>query len=346
MQSTQFQYNSSIENDLLAVEELLKKGVRSQVYLADSLAKRLVQLGGKRLRPLLMCLSYHTVASRQSQRSRCSPRQLHTLASVGEWVHTATLFHDDVLDQSTQRRGESCAHILEGNKVAILVGDYVYAEAFALLMEEGLLEPSKNLADTIKSLVEGELLQHRQTVQRDLALDTYERIAKAKTASLFAWCCETGAWAAGSNRHEEAKEFGLQLGFAFQMADDLLDTFELNTQIAKHEDLKEWTLSAPPLPIVSLAQSDLQTQSNWAELSHYVEDSSALKEKIHWLQTRASLEPNLLAMKAKVDLALDTAAKCLNDFGHSEFLGQALELIRSRAEEGFETAREFRSAHT
>lgn len=326
------------EQDLQAVEELLWNGVRSSAYVPRDLARELVRAGGKRIRPYLTCLSYRSFDG-QKHKSRVTPRELHTLAAVSEWVHTATLFHDDVLDASPVRRDKPSAHILHGNKTAILVGDFVYAEAFALLMDAGLLDPSRELASTIKTVVEGELLQHKVATERSVDFGDYTRICRAKTAALFGWCTETGCWAAGSELYPLAGDFGIRLGEAFQMADDLFDTFSIDPRTATPEILTEWIESSAPLPVVLAAEEDPRVQSLWSDLAlnQSVESKRTLVREILSFCRRETVVGRCLQnIRALLDEARDFQAR----LGDNPLLLHALELIQTRADLGAQSAKE------
>ena len=317
-----------IARDLASVEDRLLSGVRSTDLLPRELGEYLVTSGGKRLRPLLMILTFRGL-KQPGLLPRVSDDDLHTLASVAEWTHTATLFHDDVLDDSEKRRDKPSAHILHGNKVAILVGDFVYAEAFALLMERGLLEPSRELASTIKRLVEGELLQHRICQDRSLDLNEYHRIARAKTAALFSWCTWTGAWGAGHAQAEWASEFGDRLGHAFQMADDFFDTYALDLTRATSAELAEWAESAPPYPVVMAARNHPSIVDEWKSLSSRPahELSDAIQRILEPCREPALIE----SCHSEIERLLKDGENLLNRLGSIPSLKTAVQLIRDRA---------------
>lgn len=322
--------------DLNAVEGLLKSGMSSQLQLPQALAHRLVMAGGKRIRPYLLCLSYRSLSQNSpSATPFVSATDVHCLAAVAEWVHTATLFHDDVLDNSPTRRGQSAAHTVHGNKVAILVGDFVYAEAFRLLMERGLLIPSRALASTIKTVVEGELLQHSMFLNRSLDPEEYKKVATAKTASLFAWCTQSGAWCAttDSNVHQAAFNFGLNLGVAFQMADDLIDQFEDLNSLDSPEILRQWVQSSPPLPIVLEAQKTPSLKDLWVELGG--NQSEPEQRQLIESMTQIVRTPDCVAACLnEIQLHLIAAKQSLNQMGSETALSWTLDAIWDRAVEG------------
>ncbi len=336
LEATTLNIDETLAVDLTEVEKKLQSGVRSSLSLPRELAERLVLAGGKRIRPLLMCLTYRSLKSDRTLLERASASDLHTLAAVAEWVHTATLFHDDVIDASPTRRGQPTAHTLHGNKVSILVGDFVYAEAFSLLMDRGLLDPSRELATTIKSLVEGELLQHKVTLSRSLDLREYDLIAQAKTASLFAWCTGTGAWVAGFPDTNVAKTFGNHLGFAFQMADDLIDTYDFIPTSENSKALIEWVESAPPLPVVIAAQNSTKVVELWKNLKA---DVAMVAE----IQSICRSEQVVSECRHRIESLLRSAEQHLKQLGQSETLKSALDMISHRATEGISAAQAFRA---
>ncbi|NCN27146.1 polyprenyl synthetase family protein [bacterium] len=330
-----------IAEDILAVERVLDQGLKSEDKLPQALAARLLRAGGKRIRPLLLCLCYRSQQKTAKTRSRVSPDDLHTLAAVAEWVHTATLFHDDVIDASEKRRGLDAAHTLHGNKVAILVGDFVYAEAFAILMERGLLAPSKKLAHTIKRLVEGELWQHSYSKTRRISLSEYEKVAECKTAALFAWATETGVWASGSDETEAGFEFGRTLGVAFQMADDLLDTYQLDPLSATHAELVEWMVSAPPLPLCIAKNIHLEINGLWKNLEH-LDNEQELRTQVSKLQAFCCDTKVINDCESLLSKYLTDARKSLDSLGTPPSLLQAVELLENRGSIAVQCARSSR----
>ena len=331
-------FGATESQDLEAVESLLHAGVRSSLSLPRELSERLVASGGKRIRPLLVTLSYRSVHnSLGSKMARATLTDLHQLAAVAEWVHMATLFHDDVLDHTHERRGQKTAHTIAGNKNAILVGDFVYAEAFALLMDRGLLVPSQKLAHTVKRLVEGELIQHRVCRERSAQMDDYIRIALSKTASLFAWCTETGAWAAGFEDPSVAFTAGLELGKAFQMADDLSDTFAWDPETAHFSSVLEFADSAPPLPLVIAATEDKSVLEAWSKLDVNGNPDRLRREVVnlvHQLRRQSWIH----ASADRVQQSLAVATQALRQMQASESLLATVQLIGDLSERALESA--------
>jgi octaprenyl-diphosphate synthase len=329
-----------LDRDLNEIENLLNQGVRAERNLPQDLALYLIRTGGKRLRPLLLCLSYRghlkNISDQFSKNSTECVISLHTLATVAEWVHTATLFHDDVIDASAERRSQPSAHILHGNKNAILVGDFVYAEAFAKLMDLGLLAPSQRLAHTVKQLVEGELLQHHVARSRTLLLSDYQNIALCKTGALFAWCTQSGAWLATQQQDTATWDLGARLGTAFQMADDFIDTFEFNPMDCSVPDLEAWQDCAPPLPIVIANELGVsrETTQLWSSLSSAELSEKDLRSKLSKLIQICHHPKVKIECFEIFNKEFNQAVKISESLNLSPFFSWALDIIYERAKSG------------
>ena len=203
--------------DMAAVDTLVRARMESPVALIPALAEHLISAGGKRLRPLLT-----VAAARLCGDGRDAALKL---AAAVEFIHTATLLHDDVVDASALRRGKVAAHLIWGGASSVLVGDFLFARAFELMVETDSMRALNILATASRVIAEGEVLQ--LTRSHDLALDqdTYLQIISAKTAELFAAAAEAGAVAARAapERVSALRAYGLNLGLAFQLVDDALD---------------------------------------------------------------------------------------------------------------------------
>jgi len=227
--------------DLAAVDEVIAGRMQSKVPLIPALAEHLIGAGGKRLRPLL------TVATARM----CGVSSDHhvKLAAAVEFIHTATLLHDDVVDGSELRRGRVAANLIWGAPPSVLVGDYLFARAFGLMVETRNLKALDVLARAASVIAEGEVLQ--LTRSNDLALDqaTYLEIITAKTAELFAAAAEGGGIAAeASDTETEAlRRFGLNFGLAFQVIDDVLDYGGVSETLGKNvgDDFREGKVTLP-----------------------------------------------------------------------------------------------------
>lgn len=227
--------------DLVRVNALIQVWTKSPVALIPELAGHLIKSGGKRLRPLLTLAAASMVGYRGDAHIK--------LAAAVEFIHTATLLHDDVVDESALRRGQKTANVIWGNQASVLVGDFLYARAFQLMVETGSVRVLKTLADAASVIAEGEVMQLAAT--QNLATDeaTYLEIVSAKTAALFAAAAEVGAAVAepGAQVENALRDYGRNLGIAFQLVDDALDYSGREAQMGKSvgDDFREGKITLP-----------------------------------------------------------------------------------------------------
>jgi len=236
--------------DMAAVDALIIARMQSQVPVIPLLADHLVSAGGKRLRPLL------TVAAARASQDGTSGVKGDIIAAVKlaaavEFIHTATLLHDDVVDGSNLRRGKTAAHLIWGAPTSVLVGDFLFARAFELMVETGQMRALGILARASSVIAEGEVLQLTRAHDLNLDQETYLRIVSAKTAELFAAAAEAGAVGAGAGEQavQALRAFGLNLGLAFQLADDALDYGGVSEELGKNagDDFREGKVTMPLL---------------------------------------------------------------------------------------------------
>ena len=233
-----------VHDDLLAVNAVIVRHMHSQVDLIPRLAAHLVAAGGKRLRPIL------TLASAQLCGYAGGQRHVDLAACV-EFIHTATLLHDDVVDGSQLRRGLASANAVFGNQASVLVGDFLFSRAFQLMTADGSLTVLRILSDASATIAEGEVLQ--LTTQNDLSTteDRYLAVIHGKTAALFAAACQVGAVVANMPAREEQAlaAFGGALGMAFQLVDDALDYAADQRELGKTvgDDFREGKITLPVL---------------------------------------------------------------------------------------------------
>jgi octaprenyl-diphosphate synthase len=206
-----------IGDDLKAVDEVIRASVYSDVPLVRQVAEYTISAGGKRLRPALVVLASGVFGYRG--------RQHYDLAAVVEFIHTATLLHDDVVDASALRRGQASANSLFGNAAAVLVGDFVYSRAFQLMVSVNNMRVLEVLANATNTIAEGEVLQLVNSHNIELDAEGYLKVIRYKTAKLFEAAGRLGAIVAGASRAEENAlgDYGMHLGTAFQLVDDVLD---------------------------------------------------------------------------------------------------------------------------
>ena len=251
--------------DMAAMDALIRRRLASDVVLINQVAEYIIGAGGKRLRPMLLLLA----AGALGGRAGIGP-DAHQLAAVVEFIHTATLLHDDVVDESDLRRGRRTANAVWGNAASVLVGDFLYSRSFQLMVELDRLEVMRILADTTNTIAEGEVLQLLHVRNPDTDEAAYLRVIERKTAILFAAATRLGALLAGADAAtcDALHRYGLALGYAFQIADDVLDYASDAATLGKNlgDDLAEGKMTLPL--IHAMAHSDDAVR---AELRRIVE---------------------------------------------------------------------------
>ncbi|MCU0772936.1 MAG: polyprenyl synthetase family protein [Ideonella sp.] len=232
-----------LSDDLARVESIIRARLESDVSLIATIGEYIVAAGGKRVRPLLLLLCANALGVRGDVK--------HELAATVEFIHTATLLHDDVVDESDLRRGRQTANALFGNAASVLVGDFLYSRAFQMMVSCGSLRALEVLADATNVIARGEVLQLMNTRDLDLQVEEYLRVVRFKTAKLFEASSRLGAvLASAAPAVEEAcATYGRSVGTAFQLIDDLLDYSGDPADIGKHvgDDLREGKLTLPLL---------------------------------------------------------------------------------------------------
>ncbi|WP_287902029.1 polyprenyl synthetase family protein [Brevundimonas sp.] len=230
---------------MAAVDALILDRMQSDVPIIPKLAEHLVSAGGKRLRPLI------TVAAARATGARDDIDAPRKLAAAVEFIHTATLLHDDIVDASELRRGKVAAHLIWGAPTSVLVGDFLFARAFELMVETDSMRALGILAEASRVISEGEVLQLTRAHDLNLDQDVYLQIISAKTAELFAAAAEAGAVGAGADAAavKALRDYGMALGIAFQLADDALDYGATAEALGKNagDDFNEGKATLPLL---------------------------------------------------------------------------------------------------
>ncbi|MFN3310365.1 MAG: polyprenyl synthetase family protein [Thermomonas sp.] len=239
--------------DMDAMDALIRRRLASDVVLVNQIAEYIIGAGGKRLRPMLLLLAAGALGHRGVD--------AHQLAAVVEFIHTSTLLHDDVVDESDLRRGRRTANAVWGNAASVLVGDFLYSRSFQLMVELERMDVQKLLADTTNMIAEGEVLQLLHVRNPDTDEAAYLRVIERKTAILFAAATELGALLAGADAatRQALRAYGLALGYAFQIADDMLDYAADAATLGKNlgDDLAEGKMTLPL--IHAMQQADAAT---------------------------------------------------------------------------------------
>lgn len=243
-----------IGDDMRMVDDVIRQSLHSEVTLVNQVAEYIINSGGKRLRPMLVLLSAGMFGSIQSQH--------HQLAAVVEFIHTATLLHDDVVDESSKRRGQSTANALFGNAASVLVGDFVYSRAFQMMVSVQNMRVMEVLSSATNIIAEGEVLQLLNVHNADITDDAYLQVIHYKTAKLFEAATRLGAIISNASAHDEAALtlYGMHLGTAFQLIDDILDYNGDSEAIGKNlgDDLAE---GKPTLPLLYAMRNSDPSQS-------------------------------------------------------------------------------------
>ena len=244
-------------SDMQGVNAIISARMQSPVSVIPALADHLINAGGKRLRPLL------TVAC--ARLAGATDDSCLKLAAAVEFIHTATLLHDDVIDSSQLRRGKVAAHLIWGAPSSVLVGDYLFARAFELMVEAGSLTALDILAKAAGVISEGEVLQLTRAHDLNLSQDVYLEIIRAKTAELFAAAAEAGAVSAGASddMRRSMRSYGLNLGLAFQLVDDALDYDGTTEALGKNagDDFREGKATLPLL--LAIARTGAAEAAFW-----------------------------------------------------------------------------------
>ena len=255
MSETQINVFATLKDDIASIEAALAQNLKPHLELVSKIAGYILFNGGKRLRPLLVLLAARLCGYKEDY--------IKTFAIVVEYLHAATLLHDDLVDDAKLRRGKAVANSIWGNSTAVLVGDFLLARALAIASETNNPRIIKILAEVTENMSQGELQQLTRKGRIDITEDQYFEIIKRKTACLFRGACSMSAIIANANAKEvnALSKYGYNLGFAFQIADDLLDYLSATNILGKEvgADLREGKLTLPV--IFSLKKAGLQDRA-------------------------------------------------------------------------------------
>jgi len=253
-----------LHEDMKCVNAEILARMDSPVAIIPQVASYLIAAGGKRIRPLLT-LAATKIYGAQGDIGQDQMNRAYRLSAAVEFIHSATLLHDDVVDESEKRRGQDAANLVFGNQAAVLVGDFLFSRAFQLMVADGNLEVLRILSDASAIIAQGEVMQLSTTGNLETTLEDYEEVIKAKTAALFTAACEVGPVITGQDavQAKAMADYGLYLGMAFQIIDDVMDYTSSNVKMGKTagDDFREGKMTAPV--IYALQNADAEEKDFW-----------------------------------------------------------------------------------
>jgi octaprenyl-diphosphate synthase len=288
--------SASMSADMAEVDAVIQRRLASNVALINQIAHYIISAGGKRIRPLLVLLFSRALGFEGNERFE--------LAATVEFIHTATLLHDDVVDESALRRGRDTANALFGNAASVLVGDFVYSRAFQMMVSVNSLRVLEVLSDATNVIAEGEVLQLMNMHDPDLSVEDYLRVIRFKTAKLFEASARLGAVLARSTPdiEEACAGYGRSLGTAFQLVDDVLDYEGATSQLGKNvgDDLRE---GKPTLPL--LVAMERGTSEEREQIRHVIRhgEVSRLAEIVSIVRKTGAIDATRDAARVEADKA-------------------------------------------
>ncbi len=291
-----------VSEDMKAVNALIQKRLSSQVALINQLGHYIINSGGKRLRPILLLLSARAFGYEGGHH--------YQLAAVVEFIHTATLLHDDVVDASEMRRGKQTANSLWGNEASVLVGDFLYSRAFQMMVEVDSMKVMEILAEATNVIAEGEVLQLLNCQNPDTTEQEYLEVIRRKTAKLFEAAAQLGAVLTGQSPREEQAlaAYGRHLGTAFQLIDDVLDYNADPETSGKNigDDLAE---GKPTLPLIYALQHGNSRQRELLRQAIQHGGRERIGEVIQAIHQTSALEYSMEAARREAEKAISALAQ-------------------------------------
>ncbi|MDP2794712.1 MAG: polyprenyl synthetase family protein [Sulfurisoma sp.] len=281
-----------------AVDAVIRSRLHSEVVLVRQVAEYIIAAGGKRLRPALLLLAAGAVGYRGTHH--------HELAAVVEFIHTATLLHDDVVDESDLRRGRDTANALFGNAASVLVGDFLYSRAFQMMVSVGSMRVMEILADATNIIAEGEVLQLMNCHNADIDIPSYLQVIRFKTAKLFEAATRLGGVLGGADGEVEEglARYGMHLGTAFQLIDDVLDYSGDEAETGKHlgDDLAEGKAT---LPLIHVMRSGTTEQGACVRRAIESGGRDDFPKVLAAVRTSGALDAARANARSEVQLATD-----------------------------------------
>jgi len=309
------------------IEGELSRYMDSHVEFILKIGDYILSSGGKRLRPVLVLTFAKLLRGKNEDRD-------YPLAVAMEYLHTASLLHDDVVDGADTRRGRPSANRIFGNDTVVLTGDYMYANALYLFSIYGDIDMIKNVSDSVKKMSEGQLLELKKIGDVDITYDEYFKILEGKTAVLFGSCCYVGASLGGGSKEqkESAYRYGLNIGLAFQLIDDYLDYTGTEEKLGKPvcNDLREGKITYPLLSVMDKLSSEEKdfVKKVIREINPSKEDINKVKEIVY---SKGGMTNTIEKAKQLIDNALSE----LENFPDNQYLEKLEELAKFIVEREF-----------
>ncbi|SNY92450.1 octaprenyl-diphosphate synthase [Cohaesibacter sp. ES.047] len=322
-----------VQSDMDRVNDLILSKAGSDVEMIPEVAKHLIDSGGKRLRPMLTLASAGMCGYGTNATDEAVDGHIKLAMSV-EFMHTATLLHDDVVDESGMRRGKLSARMLWGNQASVLVGDFLLGQAFRVMVEVGSLRALEVLSSAACIIAEGEVLQLSVAQNMQTSVEDYMKVIRSKTAALFASACEVGPILAGSNeaKIEALRTYGLELGNAFQLIDDALDYGGSAAALGKNvgDDFREGKITLPI--ILANERGSKEDKAFWKRVMQDRKDvtDGALDYAMGLLKETNALEDTLKQARQHGSDAI-RALDVFEDSAYKSALVDAVEFCISRA---------------
>ena len=322
-----------VSAEMAAVDRLIRHRLSSEVPLIGQVAEYIIQSGGKRVRPSLLlmisgAMSAHLQTS-GSDKALLNPERAQMMAAVVEFIHTATLLHDDVVDESALRRGQATANVLFGNAASVLVGDFLYSRAFQMMVEVGSSEVMAVMAESTNVISEGEVLQLMNCHDPDVTEERYLTVIRYKTAKLFEAAAKVPAVLANADPAlvEDCAAFGRHLGTAFQLIDDALDYDGNEQEIGKcvGDDLRE---GKPTLPLITVMARGTEQEKQMVRAAIEHPDQADFEQVVRAIQRTGALAATLDSAHRECGLA----RAALSRLAASEYKTGLLQLLDQLAQ--------------
>jgi octaprenyl-diphosphate synthase len=313
-----------VKDDMSSVNQVIQNSLHSEVPLVNQIGDYIINSGGKRMRPTLVLLAGGLFGNAQANH--------HKIAAVVEFIHTATLLHDDVVDESSQRRGKSTANAVFGNAASVLVGDFVYSRAFQMMVSVENMRVMEVLSNTTNTIAEGEVLQLLNVHNANIADDAYMQVIHYKTAKLFEAATQLGAILSHATADEEAAlaQYGMHIGTAFQLIDDVLDLSGDANDIGKNlgDDLSE---GKPTLPLLYAMRNG--TENEAAAIKEAIEKGGL--SQIDTVMSAVKRTGALDYVKTLADNEAKLACECIARFPNNAYKEALINLAHFSVQRNF-----------